>query len=139
MGERLNGIQEVAGSIPVGSTKIVAIWLSAAANLFPSVGRGMKKHRRDGMKLVARDVQPDARKRIALGRALEELDDASFNVYRDDRGTIVLDPQVSVPASEAWLYRNKKALESIRRGLTEAAEEKLIHLGSFAGYADDES
>jgi hypothetical protein len=91
------------------------------------------------MQLVARDVRPDSRKRIALGRALDELDDASFNVYRDDTGRIVLDPQVSIPASEAWLYRNKKALDSVRRGLNESAEGKAARIGSFARYADDES
>ncbi len=97
-----------------------------------------KKALRSSMHLVARDVRPDSRKRIALGRALEKLDDASFNVYRDDRGRIVLDPQISIPASEAWLYRNKEALDSIRRGLNEAAERKTIRLGSFADFADDE-
>ncbi len=91
------------------------------------------------MTLVVRDVRPDSRKRVALGRALEKVDDVSFNVYRDEDGRIVLDPQVMIPASEAWLYRNKKALASVRRGLNEAAEGKTIHLGSFAGYSDDES
>jgi hypothetical protein len=99
----------------------------------------MAKQRKSGMTLVARDVRPDSRKRLALGRALEKVDDVSFNVYRDEDGRIVLDPQVMIPASEAWLYRNKKALASIRRGLNEAAEGKTIHLGSFAGFSDDES
>jgi hypothetical protein len=89
-------------------------------------------------KLVARDVRPDSRKRIALGRALDDLGDASFNVYRDSEGRIILDPQVSIPASEAWLFRNKKALDSIRRGLEEAAAGKARTAGSFARYADDE-
>jgi hypothetical protein len=91
-----------------------------------------------GMKLVARDIRPDGRQRIALGRALKDLDDPSFNVYQDDAGRIVLDPQVSIPASEAWLYRNKKALASVRRGLAEAADGKAKILGSFAAFADDD-
>jgi len=88
------------------------------------------------LKLVARDVRPDTRRRIALGRALADLDDASFNVYVDEQGRIILDPQVSIPASEAWLFRNKKALASVRRGLAEAAEGKTKALGSFASFAD---
>lgn len=91
------------------------------------------------MTLVARDVRPDGRRRITLGRALDDLDDAAFNVYRDEHGRIVLDPQVSIPASEAWLYRNKKALDSIRRGLKEASEGNTMHLDSFRDYADHES
>lgn len=101
----------------------------------------MKKDRKQttsGMTVVARDVRPDSRGRIALGRALKDLGDASFNVYRDDTGRIVLDPQVSIPASEAWLYRNKSALASLRRGLEQAAAGKARVIGSFADYADDE-
>ncbi len=90
------------------------------------------------MKLVARDVRPDTRRRIALGRALEDLDEASFNVYRDEYGRIILEPQVSIPASEAWLFRNKKALALVRRGLAEAAEGKAEPIGSFAAFADDD-
>ncbi len=93
-----------------------------------------------GLKLVARDVRPDARNRVALGKALKDLEDASFDVYQDEAGRIVLDPQVSIPASEAWLYRNQKALASVRRGLAEAAEGKTKPVRSFAKYAtDDES
>ena len=91
-----------------------------------------------GMTVVARDVRPDDRGRIALGRALKDLEDASFNVYRDDAGRIVLDPQVSIPASEAWLFRNKTALASLRRGLAQAASGKTRMIGSFAAHADDD-
>ncbi|HEY8183701.1 MAG TPA: hypothetical protein VII32_15765 [Thermoanaerobaculia bacterium] len=86
--------------------------------------------------LIARDVRPDSRKRVTLGAALKGLDDASFNVYRDRRGRIILEPQVSVPASEAWLFRNKRALESVARGLDQIADAKVI--GSFGKYSDDE-
>lgn len=88
--------------------------------------------------LVARGVRPDSRKRLALGRALDDLGDTSFDVYRDERGRIILDPRVSIPASEAWLFRNKKAIDSVRRGLADAAEGKTKSIGSFAEYADDD-
>jgi hypothetical protein len=90
------------------------------------------------LKLVARDVRPDRRRRVALGRALKDLEDASFNVYQDERGRIVLDPQVSIPASEAWLYRDPKALASVRRGLAEAAAGKAKPVRSFARHADED-
>jgi len=98
----------------------------------------MKKGRTSPYRLVARDVRPDSRKRIALGRALQDLGDASFNVYRDDDGRIILDPHVSIPASEAWLFRNRKAIDSVRRGLEEVAEGKAEPVGSFARFGDEE-
>jgi len=48
------------------------------------------------------------------------------------------DPQVSDPASEVWLYRNPKALASVRQGLQEAAEGKAVSIGWFAEYAAEE-
>jgi hypothetical protein len=97
-----------------------------------------QKQATSGMTVVARDVRPDDRGRIALGRALKDLEDASFNVYRDDTGRIVLDPHVSIPASEVWLFRNKTALASLRRGLAQAASGKTRVIGSFAAHADDD-
>jgi len=89
--------------------------------------------------LIARDIRPDAKKRVTLGKALTGLeDDVRFDVYRNASGQIVLDPQVSIPASEAWLYRNPGALAAVRQGLLEAAEGKTVYLGSFASYADEE-
>ena len=85
--------------------------------------------------LIARDVRPDSRNRVSLGAALKDLGDASFFVYRDRQGRIILEPQVSVPASEAWLFRNKRALESVARGLNQIDDAKTI--GSFAGDADE--
>jgi hypothetical protein len=89
-------------------------------------------------RLVARDVRPDSRKRISLGPALKDLEGASFTVYIEPTGKIVLEPQVSVPASEAWLFSNKRALESLRRGFEEVAAGNTRNLGSFAEYADDD-
>jgi hypothetical protein len=96
------------------------------------------KHRTEERQLVARDVRPDSRNRLSLGAALEDLDDASFNVYRDRHGRIILEPQVSVPASEAWLFRNKRALASVGRGLKQLANGEASVIGSFAQYADDD-
>jgi hypothetical protein len=40
-------------------------------------------------------------------------------------GQIVLDPQVTIPASELWLFNNPAALASVQRGLADAAQGKL--------------
>jgi hypothetical protein len=88
--------------------------------------------------LVARDVRPDSRHRISLGAALADLDDASFNVYRDRRGRIILEPQVSIPAAEAWLFRSEVARDSVARGLSQLADGEAKSLGSFASFVDDD-
>ena len=93
---------------------------------------------RSDYRLLARDVRPDSRKRLALGRALDDLDDASFNVYKDAEGRIILEPQVSIPASEAWLFRNQKSLDSVRRGLAETAEKKAKRGSSFAKFGKND-
>lgn len=96
-------------------------------------------HRTEERELIARNVRPDNRRRVSLGAALQDLDDASFDVYRDKRGRIILEPKVSVPASEAWLFRNKGALASVARGLEQVANGEAKVIGSFAAYADDET
>jgi len=98
----------------------------------------MKTPRPSEYRLLARDVRPDSRKRVALGKALDDLGDASFNVYKDADGRIILEPHVSIPASEAWLFRNQKALDSVRRGLEQAAAGKAKRGPSFAPFADDD-
>jgi hypothetical protein len=90
------------------------------------------------LQLIARDVRPDGRRRVTLGKALDGLDpDSAFAVYRDDLGRIILDPQVSIPAREAWLYRNPKALSMVRRGLEDDANAKTVTYRSIAALVDD--
>ena len=40
-----------------------------------------------------------------------------------------------IPANKAWLFKNKKALASIKRGLKQSTKKRTINLGSFANYA----
>lgn len=100
--------------------------------------RFVKKKASSEYRLVARDVRPDSRKRVALGRALEDLEDPSFNVYKDEAGRIILEPHVSIPASEAWLFRNRKALDSVRRGLDDLSRGDMTAGPSFAAFAGDD-
>jgi hypothetical protein len=96
------------------------------------------------------DVALDARKRVSLAKALAAMNgslgkkpgaqktgDLRFEVFRNDAGQILLTPQV-IPPEEAWLYKNPKALASVRRGLRQSAHGKRYNLGSFIQYADDE-
>jgi len=37
------------------------------------------------------------------------------------------DPSVSVPAHEAWLFKNRRALAMVRRGLEDAKHGRFAH------------
>lgn len=91
---------------------------------------------RDGAFQELSEVQPDSKKRVVLKRVKNP--GKSYRVYQNASGQILLDPLVTIPASEAWLYKNKEALASVRQGLKEASEGKLVKMRSFAKYANDE-
>jgi len=73
---------------------------------------------------VADNVKPDAKKRIVLPKSLVR-EGITYAVYHNSIGQIVLDPQVTIPASELWLFENKDALALVQRGLSDAAKGKV--------------
>ena len=91
--------------------------------------------RNTDFQLVAEFAQPDAKRRLSLGEALGG--GGAFNVYRNALGQVVLDPVKAIPASEAWLFENPRALASVKQGLRESAEGKRIYRGSFAKHATE--
>jgi hypothetical protein len=78
----------------------------------------------DELKRVAEGVKPDAKKRVLLPGSLIR-EGVTYHIYVNSAGQILLDPQVMVPASEAWLFRDREALESVRRGIADAAEGRV--------------
>jgi hypothetical protein len=78
----------------------------------------------------------DSKKRISLTKLLSFKGVSSVKASLLENGDILLKPMASIPARELWLYQNKEALESVRRGLS---QEGTVDRGSFAQYADDES
>lgn len=74
--------------------------------------------------MVARSVKPDSRNRISLPKKLVK-EGITYHVYVNSHGQIILDPQVTIPASEAWLFSDPAALASVRQGLAEAKEGKV--------------
>lgn len=70
----------------------------------------------------------DTKGRISLGlnyaNALVILD-------QNDDGDLIIKRAEIIPANEAWLFKNKKAIQSVRKGLKEAKE------GKFANDAPD--
>jgi hypothetical protein len=72
---------------------------------------------------VAEGVKPDAKKRVVLPGKVRE--GVTYYVYENEIGQIVLDPHVSIPEYEAWLFKNPEALNSVMRGLKDAAEGRV--------------
>ena len=79
---------------------------------------------------VAGSVKPDSKKRVVLPAALVQ-EGIIYHIYHDGVGRILLDPQVTIPASELWLFENKDALASVDRGMLESVK---INRGSFVKY-----
>ena len=76
------------------------------------------------LKKVPGTIKPDSKRRVVLPASLIS-EDVVYQVYSNEAGQILLDPQVLVPASEAWLFRNPEALASVKRGLADAAESRV--------------
>jgi hypothetical protein len=85
---------------------------------------------------IARGVKPDAKNRVVLPKVLNGKD-ITYHIYTNSVGQIVLDPQVTIPASELWLFENKEALSSIDRGMAESKNGQGINRGSFKKYVKD--
>ena len=84
---------------------------------------------------IAESVKPDPKRRVYLPKALK-IEGITYHIYVNNIGQVFLDPQVTIPASEAWLFENKDALALVDKGM---AEEQVIDLGSFAKYVKDAS
>ena len=82
---------------------------------------------------IADGVKPDSRRRVVLPNILVQKG-ITYRIYHNRKGQIVLDPQVTISASELWLFENKEALASIDKAMT---EEQVIKRGSFAKYVKD--
>ena len=73
---------------------------------------------------VAGSVKPDAKKRVVLPKGLV-VEGITYHIYSNSIGQIILDPQVTIPASEAWLFNNPDALALVQRGLSDAAQGRV--------------
>ncbi len=70
---------------------------------------------------LADSVKPDAKNRVVL-RHVHIEEGITYHIYKNSLGQIVLDPQVSIPASEAWLFNDPDSLASVRKGLDDAVK-----------------
>ena len=68
----------------------------------------------------------DDRNRLTLGEFMKGS--KRVRLSRNERGELFLQPVVEVPASEVWLFQNKQAIESVKKGLKDAAEGRISKL-----------
>lgn len=82
---------------------------------------------------MAENVRPDAKKRVVL-RSIQVKEGVSYHIYANSVGQIILDPQVTIAASEAWIFDNKDILIAMDKSMAESVKGQLINRGSFAKY-----
>ena len=70
------------------------------------------------------EVKLDTKNRVTLGRMKVKTN--IYKVYCNELGQIILDPQVTIPAHEQWLFKNKEAAMMVKEGLEDAKKKKLV-------------
>jgi hypothetical protein len=86
---------------------------------------------------IAKGIKPDTRRRVVLPKSSVK-EDITYHVYVNHSGQIIFDPQVTIPASEAWVFKDKKILASMDQSIVESAKGRIVDRGSFAKYVKDE-
>ena len=71
------------------------------------------------------EARVDAKHRVTLGRTLARQV-RSCRIYRNAHGQVILDPMVSIPAYETWLFKSRRAGALVRQGLEDARQGRLI-------------
>jgi hypothetical protein len=72
----------------------------------------------------------DSKKRVSLTKLLPPGNIRSVQAYTEGH-RIVLEPMITVPVEEGWLFENKDALKKVLTGLPQKGS---IKRGSFAKY-----
>ena len=84
------------------------------------------------------EVKIDSKNRITLGKKTKLERISSYKMYSNAIGQIILDPQVSIPAHEQWLFKNKKAAKMVRAGLEDASKGHLVDASEdYSKFTDD--
>ena len=69
-------------------------------------------------------VRVDAKFRIVLGKVSKGI--PQFRIYQNALGQIILDPQTTIPAYEAWLFKDTQILKSLQRSLAQVKAGKTV-------------
>ncbi len=76
----------------------------------------------DEFEIVAESAKPDAKKRIVLPRTRAGV---TYHIYANKLGQLILDPQVTIPASEAWFWEDAENVESFRRAIADVKSGRV--------------
>jgi hypothetical protein len=68
----------------------------------------------------------DSRNRLTIGELA--LGFNRVKIYKNKLGEILIKPVVEIPASELWLFQNKKAFENVQQGLHDLSDGKISKL-----------
>jgi hypothetical protein len=85
------------------------------------------KYRRKHMAVQEKNLKLDSKRRITIGKLASD-DITSYDAKLQEDGTILLIPKVEIPAHEAWLYRNPKALTSVLEGIEDSKAGRVSEL-----------
>lgn len=80
-------------------------------------------------RVVKELIQPDSQGKLTLEQVARAK---SYRVMVNDAGQILLDPVLSIPEREAWLWQNPEALSLVQQGIEQSAIGQTENLGSFA-------
>ena len=87
---------------------------------------------------VAHNARIDNKRRLYLPKTLAK-EGIIYDIYTNSFGQIILDPQVTIPASELWIFDNKEVLAAIDKSVVESTKGQLIKRDSFAEYVKNAS
>lgn len=93
------------------------------------------------MNPIVTDLKADHKHRICLTKPIKAVaerfnvqdKELSFQATVNEQGQIVLEPKVSIPVREMWLWNNPSAMESLKRGLEQSARGEVFSMESVCG------
>ena len=68
------------------------------------------------------ETKLDSKNRVTLGKL--PMKAHHYKIFVNQAGQIVLDPQLSIPAAEMWLFKNKKASEFMDNSIIAELDRK---------------
>lgn len=80
--------------------------------------------------------QLDSKDRISLGGKLKKIigNMDGFQVFVGKDGDILLRPSISIPANEAWIYKNPEVIGAIRKGLADVKAGRTIRVDDLESF-----